>query len=133
MSVSIYPSIHCFSIPALCWSLSSGLLFPNDENTLSQWVFLVPVFTAPLSDVLLSAIIHSVCHPSINLRSLSSHLFLFSTNSPSCIVLSVFVQLFFPDCFISLAVPSPNLLFCSPPSLAQRCYFFFHRSHLRNI
>lgn len=91
------------------------------------------VFTAPLSDVVLSAITHPVCHPSISLRSLSSHLFLFSPNSqlapflcssPSQIVSS-------PSLF-----PPPQFAFCS--SLSPRTPLCFSSSdptleHLREI
>lgn len=57
------------------------------------------------SDALLSAVTHSACHPSICLCSPSSHLLLFSTNSPNCIALSISV----PHSYASQAVLSPSL------------------------
>lgn len=136
MLPSIHPSIYfytCFIhtwVAGVCWSLSPRLVFPSDENTLSQWggglqPALVSVFTAPLSDALLSAITHSVCHPSVSLPSLSSHAFLFSTklsqlyrplrlcvSSPSHIVLSSSLFFLFlpPICFLFSTVSGTPLL-----------------------
>lgn len=137
MLPSIHPSIYFYTccihtwVAGVCWSLSPRLVFLSDENTLSQLgggglqPALVSVFTAPLSVALLSAITHSVCHPSVSLPSLSSHAFLFSTklsqlyrplrlcaSSPSHIVLSSLLFFLFlpPICFLFSADSGTPLL-----------------------
>lgn len=92
------------------------------------------VFTALLSDALLSAITPSVCHPSVCLCSPNSHLLLFSINSPNCITLCE-ALLCFPDCFISLAHSSIYSLFSAVSSAALLCFSSSDPTleHLREI